>query len=94
MYYNTTNEVGEDLIFYELKATKQKDAVLELFQIHKKLSPSQCLRKYQIKTGKVKTPITSIRRAITDLTNEGSLCETPEKMYGEYGRNEHFWKLV
>lgn len=93
MYHNTTNESGATLTDYTLKAEKQEDAVLELFQKHAKLTPSHALMKYKLGTGK-NPPLTSIRRAITDLTKEGKLVMTNESMKGSYGRNEYFWKIA
>lgn len=93
MYHNTTNEVGSNLVSYDFTAQKQSDAVLDLFKIWKRLSPSHCHLKY-ISGGKVNTPLTSIRRSITDLTKEGKLEMTSEKMKGSYGRNEYIWKIV
>jgi hypothetical protein len=93
MYHNTTNEIGVTLNDYSIKAENQNDAVLELFQKHAKLSPSMALSKYRLGTGK-NPPLTSIRRAITDLTKAGKLEMTSEKMKGSYGRDEYFWKIA
>jgi len=92
-YFNTTSEQGIDLVHYEIQAVKQEDIILEIMKIHKSLSPSMVLSKYKIKTGKINTPITSIRRALSVLTKAGHLSITDEKMYGGYGRKEHFWTL-
>jgi hypothetical protein len=40
-----------------------------------------------------KTPITSIRRAVTNLVNKGYLLYTGEKRTGLYGRNESIFKI-
>ena len=93
MFYNTTNEAGPQLSEYALKAEKQEEAILELFHKHPMMTPSQALSKYIIGTGK-NAPLTSIRRSFSNLTDEGKLEMTNEKMKGGYGRNEHFWKLV
>ena len=42
----------------------------------------------------VSWPITSIRRAITDLTNAGKLTKTDTMKLGRYGKHVHTWKLA
>ena len=37
-------------------------------------------------------PLTSVRRAMTNLTKDGLLEKTELKAEGIYGRPEHFWK--
>jgi len=39
------------------------------------------------------TPLTSIRRAITDLTNRNRLVKTDKKVLGSAGRKTYTWKL-
>lgn len=39
------------------------------------------------------TPLTSIRRAMTDLTEQNLLEKTPETKKGRYGMINHKWKL-
>ncbi len=90
-YHNTTNSQGQELMDYQLKAETQKEAIIELFDKHEKLSPSQAWRKYMLGCGKSNVPITSIRRCISDLTREGYLKQTTEKMFGSYGRQEYKW---
>ena len=38
-------------------------------------------------------PITSIRRAITDLTNLGKIVKTNRQVRGMYGKAEHLCEL-
>ena len=38
-------------------------------------------------------PITSVRRAITDLTTEDRLIKTDIMKKGKYGKEVHCWKL-
>jgi hypothetical protein len=45
-----------------------------------------------IRTG-LRAPITSIRRAITDLTRSGYLVKTERMKIGQYGMPNHTWKL-
>ena len=39
-------------------------------------------------------PITSIRRALSDLTSECKLTKTDNKKLGPYGKHEFTWKLA
>ena len=36
-------------------------------------------------------PITSIRRAMTNLSDDGKLEKTKEYVVGNYGKKEHLW---
>ena len=87
-HYNTTKESGNQLSLLNEIAINQEDKVLELFTIKKKLSPSDVWKYYS------QYPITSIRRAITNLTIQGKLLKTDEKKIGEWNRNEFLWEIV
>ena len=93
MYYNTTYEKGTPLVSFEQKAESQTLIVQELFKAHRRLSASRCYVMYCTRT-KGNTPITSIRRAITNLANEGTLQKTNKKQKGIYGRMEHVYEIV
>lgn len=92
MFYNTTQEQGTELNDYQLKGLKQEDAIKELFSIYPKLTPTGAWSRYIALTGKNNTPLTSIRRCISDLTKDGYLVQTGEKSEGLYGRNEFVWR--
>ena len=38
-------------------------------------------------------PLTSVRRAITNLSSDGELVKTNDKVTGIYGKPEHLWRL-
>ena len=86
MYYNTTNESGEQLNMFKGKATKQENEILQLFKKYTFLTPSYVQKEFQ------KYPLTSVRRAITNLTIAGLLDKTADKGPGIYGRKESVWK--
>lgn len=94
MYYNTTNQKSEVLKDYTDKSLTQNDRVLDVFMKAGEMgaSPSQVLTIVN-RTGK-NYPLTSIRRAITDLTAAGKLIKTEQTTYGLYGRPEYVWKLA
>lgn len=90
-YYNTTNLTGEALKKRQHSARSQEERLLILFNDFKMLSPSQAHKIYN-RTFKP-VPITSIRRAITELTQEGKLIKTDQRSLGDYGHPESCWKI-
>lgn len=93
-FYNTTSESGPQLAEYQAKASDQNAVVLWLFQrARRPLSPSEVHDAYPCPLGLPQPPLTSIRSAITTLTNAGALVKTDQKREGVYGRMEHVWAL-
>ncbi len=90
-YFNTNNETGERLKKSESKAEKQSEAILKIFHRCKRLTASECWKIYDFNR---KTPITSVRRAITNLCADNQLEKTDEMKLGLYGKNEHVYKLI
>lgn len=97
MYYNTTNETGNDLKESRSKASTQDNDILEYFKKNEECSPSQVwkeLREKELDRDGVTTmPLTSVRRSITNLTKKGYLEKTTNKRKGIYGKPEYIWKL-
>ena len=94
-YHNTTNESGTTLKNNVAKAKSQEEEILEFFKYVNYFNefnstPSE-LQMLNLKLKKY--PITSIRRALTNLTKQGKLIKTDEKRIGMYGRSEYVWKL-
>jgi predicted ArsR family transcriptional regulator len=89
-YFNTTQEVGRELHEWEAKAKSQEDLILVYFQARGgEWSPSQILQR--VFSGRI--PITSVRRAMTNLTDQGQLFKTDHKCRGSFGRPEYLWRL-
>ena len=88
-YYNTTNESGKSLKENTKKTISQNDKILMYFckNRSREISPSQVHSVIFDNS----TPITSIRRSITNLTNDGLLTKTKTKRVGNYGNSEHCW---
>jgi hypothetical protein len=88
-YHNTTDLEGPELVSRQVKAVKQDDVVLDVFRRHgaSLLSPEMVWNM----TGQ-SCPITSIRRAITNLTKAGHLVKTDQKKLGMYGAKSYLWK--
>jgi hypothetical protein len=95
-YYNTTNETGESLNTKVVKAEGLKKRILKRI-IHcssgysKFNTSSSVLHLCQLRGRKY--PITSIRRAISNLVSEGELVYTGEKRTGMHGSPERLVKL-
>lgn len=87
-YFNTTSEGGSELMAAQEVCGEQETVVAALFCSHGWLSPSQAHHLYPDDA----TPLTSIRRAITVLTNKGILQKTDDKVTGIYGKPEYIWK--
>jgi len=88
-FYNTIEEEGQELTQSYEKAKTQEEKILECFNSCKEpLSPSMVL----FQTG-LNCPITSIRRAMTNLSNDGKLEKTKDYTLGTYGKREHLWSL-
>ncbi len=98
-HHNTTNEKGKVLKDFEDRAKGQEGEILRLFkrQFAKKksaeFSPSQIHNRIWYQDDK-NYPITSVRRALTNLTGMGLLEKTNKKRMGPYGRPEYIWRFV
>jgi hypothetical protein len=92
MYYNTTNKTGEDLKQSNAKTDTQEQRILAIFQLYKVLSPFEVEAIYNRSFRQV--PITSIRRGITNLSNQGKLIKTNRKTTGRYGEKNHLWEIT
>jgi predicted HTH transcriptional regulator len=87
-FYNTTSLEGKDLVEAIANAESQEHIILELFKRTGRLSPSEVCRLLDYKY-----PITSVRRAISNLTRDGYLEKTDKKKKGFYGRLEYVWEI-
>ncbi len=95
-FHNTLDLSGRDLAKAEAAATKQEEKVL-LFFIARKWGafPPSRVHKMMIKDGTIAatTPLTSIRRAITNLTKDDKLVQTERCVDGPMGKPEHTWRV-
>lgn len=93
MYYNTTELVGRELRRVKKKAERQEDVIMRLFRdVRGCYGPSQVYD--AVGAERRQWPMTSIRRAITNLTNDGKLEKMPKdvKIQGKYGAMEGMWR--
>jgi len=91
-FYNTINLSGEQLLKSNARALAQENLVEEIFKANpnRHISPSQ-LQKIVASKYDRHCPLTSWRRAITNLTKRGVLTKTDEQVSGIYGEGEHCW---
>tara|TARA_R110002020_G_scaffold314306_1_gene529508 strand:- start:217 stop:639 length:423 start_codon:yes stop_codon:yes gene_type:complete len=95
-YYNTNDETGAELQASRQQTSKQKTEVLAVFETYPTtpLTPDQIhdfISENSVVKGSGSWPITSIRRAITDLTKDHKLYKTSIKKMGSYGKRVHCW---
>ena len=98
-YYNTTNETGETLNESNIQAMKQEDLIhyyfkfeIEEFARPNGFTPSEMGHMCLMDADK-DWPLTSIRRAMNTLTISDKLTKTTELRMGNYGKQEHVWRL-
>lgn len=89
MFYNTIKLTGADLQTAKQNCKSQEGFIEWLFENVPALeiTPSQLLALFGDNT-----PLTSIRRALTNLTNKNVLEKTGITTTGIYGKPEHIWK--
>ena len=87
MFYNTINEVTNTLVASNQTTRTQEKVILDCFKsAQEPLSPSMV----HFLT-KLKCPITSIRRAMSDLSKDGKLVKLEQFTIGKFGKREHLW---
>jgi hypothetical protein len=91
MYFQTTPLSQLEFWRAMENAKRQEDRVAALYARYGAMSPSEVLRRY-IAAGYAPPPLTSIRRAVTVLTEAGALVRTDETVIGSFGAREHVWK--
>ena len=88
-FYQTIDQPGSALKESNKKTRKQEELILDLFvKRNRPLSPSMVLSQSGLNC-----PITSIRRAMTDLCKAGRIVKTDRQIKGMYGKAEHLWEL-
>ena len=88
-FYNTIHASGAQLELFEQEAKTQETAVLDFFRAN----PFQDFTPCEVQTiMNTAAPITSIRRAITNLTKQGRLYKTGNMRPGQYGKPNYTWR--
>lgn len=95
--FKARHETAEEALAGEAKAQRQEDIILEHmrkdWKPYMRWTPSQLNDQWHL--GKYGWPITSIRRALTNLTAKGLLRKHPEdRRLGPRGSKECTWSLA
>lgn len=89
MYYNTNSLSGDPLKVAGKKTLRQEDLVKEIFiKFRRKFTASDIAKRFP-----KNVPITSVRRAMTNLKNEGFLERLDKVKEGVYGSPEHYYEI-
>jgi hypothetical protein len=92
MFYNTTHEQGTQLTLFRKKSERQDATILH----HFKQNPSKTFTAPELLKAihwGVRPPLTSVRRAISDLERLGYIVKA-DKRDGMYGRSNFSYKLI
>ncbi len=93
IYFNSTGLSGTELDTARRKATKQNERVMLIYKAkNRPMSPSEVHSIYQAWFNRC--PLTSIRRAITTLTDSGQLTHTGTLRPGPFGAKEGVWRVA
>lgn len=93
IFFNTIHLNISELKDATHNVNKQEMRITEIFKSAKlPLSPSMVHHIYNHIFPPV--PITSIRRALTNLSNDNVLTKTDAMSMGEHGKHQHIWKLT
>ena len=91
MFHNTTESTQPELGKYREKVQSQEEQILSYMRYYEcSVSPSQA----RLSIFLDRCPITSVRRALTNLTDSGDLVKTEKQVKGPYGRPEFQWRLA
>jgi len=92
-YHNTNQLSGIALSRAIKKATSQENIVLLFFKAypHRSYAPHEIRNLLEMELSNA--PLTSIRRAMSNLKNNGRLIKTDEMIDGPYGSPVHRYRL-
>lgn len=89
-HHNTTNLTGTNLDQANDKAQGQQVAIMQFFTARPGGEYTAC----QVFSALEDYPLTSVRRAISNLARAGHLIKTPNKQVGLFGALAYTWKLA
>lgn len=91
-YYNTNKEYGAELTRSTATALGQEEKIISYFKRH----PSAQLTPFDVcnLVFNQSVPVTSVRRAMTNLADKNILKKTDAMRIGKYGKKNHTWKLL
>jgi len=90
MFYNTINITGDELNDFRGKTITQSEKILAYFKRH----PFNLFTPIEIYNAMGKRfLLTSVRRSMSDLTEEGYLVKTDKQAKELYGAPNYKWRL-
>ena len=90
-YYNTTKLIGLDLMDSQCQASRQDDLIFEVF----KKNPGRLIAPHQVhELVMLNCPLTSVRRSMNTLTNEGRIYKSDVQVDGSFGKPVYTWGLM
>jgi hypothetical protein len=85
-FYNTPKLDGKPMVKAERDAEGQETVLLRYFKLYKSMSASQAHSHFP-----KSVPLTSIRRAMTNLMKAGKVEKTEKQRIGLYGKPEFIY---
>ena len=92
-YYNTTHIDGAALAEAIHNARRQEDKLLEVFRAYPGNNFTAC-ELQQAGILSESTPLTSYRRALTNLKDDGLIIKTDTRRPGVYGKPTYAWQFT
>ena len=103
MYHNTTQSTQPELGQYQDKAKSQEERINryirgviaeQMTSAHHYFCGTQYFTPSMVRSHVFndEVPLTSVRRAMTNLTDDGHLVKTDRQFPGPYGRPEFGWR--
>lgn len=90
-HFDTTHEPAAELEAYRQTCGRQQRLVLDWFRAH----PGELRTPFEIRELVLpEAPVTSVRRAMTNLTSAKLLEKTDTKKVERYGRRNYCWRLA
>lgn len=91
-FHNTIRLSGDQLKQAVITAAKQEDAIFVIYLNTRNRYTAWDIYGMMQRAGK-KWPITSCRRALTNLMQKGDLVKLSDQKDGEYGKPEYYYQL-
>tara|TARA_R100000808_G_scaffold1469_1_gene6668 strand:+ start:1300 stop:1608 length:309 start_codon:yes stop_codon:yes gene_type:complete len=91
-YYNTTKQRANQLKNWTQQALSQEMLIRKFMELNKDLSFTPFEIQDAFLSEDIRWPITSVRRALTNLTKDKIIVKTDELIDGGYGRPNYKWQ--
>jgi predicted transcriptional regulator len=87
-YHNTTNQNGTFVKIEINRFKNQENEVMSILIQHKQLTASEVWKWFS-----KDVPLTSIRRALSNLAYDKHITKTEDTKIGLYGKPEHYYEV-